>query len=80
MRNSGLSGWKKLRGIDALGLQAVWHRYRSDRLDRHYGDEWNVLLTAQVRKTQISARYARYEADRFATDTSKFWLQADWKY
>lgn len=73
-------GWKKLRGIDALGLQAVWHRYRSDRLDRHYGDEWNVLLTAQVRKTQISARYARYEADRFATDTSKFWLQADWKY
>jgi hypothetical protein len=73
-------GWKKLRGIDALGLQAVWHRYRSDRLDRHYGDEWNVLLTAQVKKTQISARYARYQADRFATDTSKFWLQADWKY
>lgn len=73
-------GWKKLGRIDALGLQAVWHRYQSDRLDQHYGDEWNLLLTAQVKKTQLSARYARYEADRFATDTSKFWLQADWKY
>lgn len=73
-------GWKKLGKIDALGLQAVWHRYQSDRLDQHYGDEWNLLATVQVKKTQLSARYARYEADRFATTTSKFWLQADWKY
>lgn len=73
-------GWKKLGRIDALGLQATWHRFQSDRLDQHYGDEWDLLATVQLKKTQLSARYARYEADRFATDTSKFWLQADWKY
>ncbi|MGN8000949.1 alginate export family protein [Sphingomonas sp. 22176] len=73
-------GWKKLGRIDALSLQAVWHRYQSDRLNQHYGDEWNLLATAKLRKTQLSARYARYEADRFAADTSRFWLQLDWTY
>ena len=73
-------GWKKLGRIDALSLQAVWHRYQSDRLNQHYGDEWNLLATAKLRKTQLSVRYARYEADRFATDTSRFWLQMDWAY
>ncbi len=73
-------GWKKLGGIDTLALQAVWHRYDSDRLHQHYGDEWNLLATAKLRKTQLSMRYARYEADRFAADTSRFWLQLDWAY
>lgn len=76
----GGHGWKKLGGIDTLSLQAVWHRYQSDRLDQHYGDEWNLLATAKLRKTQLSVRYARYEADRFAADTSRFWLQMDWVY
>jgi hypothetical protein len=76
----GGHGWKKLGGIDTLSLQAVWHRYQSDRLDQHYGDEWNLLATAKLRKTQLSVRYARYEADRFAADTSRLWLQMDWVY
>ncbi len=73
-------GWKKLGRVDALTLQATWHRFESDRLDRHYGDEIDLLATVKVKKTLLSARYARYEADRLATDTSKFWLQMDWSY
>lgn len=73
-------GWKKLGRVDALTLQATWHRFESDRLGQHYGDEWNLLATVQVKKAQLSARYARYMADRLATDTSKFWLQLDWSY
>ena len=29
-------------------------------------------------KVTASARYAHYDADTFATDTDKFWLQLDW--
>lgn len=73
-------GWKKLGRVDALTLQATWHRFQSDRLDRHYGDEIDILASVKVKKTLLSARYARYQADRLATDTSKFWLQLDWSY
>ncbi|WP_333574113.1 alginate export family protein [Sphingomonas sp.] len=73
-------GWKKLGRVDALTLQATWHRFESYRLGQHYGDEIDLLATAKVKKTAFSVRYARYDADRLATDTSKFWLQVDWTY
>lgn len=73
-------GWKKLGVIDALTLQAVWHRFRSDRLSRHYGDEIDLLASVKVKRTMLSARYARYDASRLGADSSKFWLQLDWSY
>ncbi|MBO9623816.1 MAG: hypothetical protein J7500_14000 [Sphingomonas sp.] len=62
----------------AVTLQANWHRFRSDRLVRHYGDELDLLASGKLGKTTISARYADYSAETFATDTRKFWLQLDW--
>ncbi|MEG3153169.1 hypothetical protein U1769_25080, partial [Sphingomonas sp. ZT3P38] len=61
-----------------VSVQAVWHRYESDRLTRHYGDEINLMASAKFGKTTASARFADYNADRFATDTQKYWLQLDW--
>jgi hypothetical protein len=69
-------GWAKA----GINLQASWHRFESDRLNRHYGDELNLLASVKVNKTIISARFAHYEADTFATDTQKVWLQADWTF
>lgn len=71
-------GWKKLAGFDLISIQAAWHRFDSDRLDLHYGDEVDLLLTAKLGRATLSARYADYDASRFATDTRKLWLQADW--
>ncbi|QGN55274.1 alginate export family protein [Novosphingobium sp. Gsoil 351] len=71
-------GVKKLGPLAAVTLQAAYHRFESDRLVRHYGNELDLLASAKLRKTTLSVRYADYNADRFATDTSKFWLQADW--
>ena len=73
-------GWgtKQLGGLRAVALSASWHRFRSDRLDLRYGSEWNLLASARMGRTLLSARYADYRADGFATDTRKFWLQADW--
>ncbi|RJG54887.1 hypothetical protein D0Z70_11015 [Sphingobium terrigena] len=73
-------GWKQLGPLSAVALQVVWHRFDSDRLDQHYGDEINLIASAKVKKTALSVRYAKYDAKTMATDTQKLWLQADWAY
>jgi len=73
-------GWSKLGKIDAISLQAAFHRFESDRLGQHYGDEIDLLASVKVRKATVSARFARYDASSFATDTRKFWLQLDWVF
>jgi hypothetical protein len=71
-------GWKAFGPAKAVSLQAVYHRFDSDRLDLHYGDELDLLASAKFGRVTISMRYAAYWAKQFATDTHKFWLQADW--
>jgi hypothetical protein len=71
-------GLKTGSRLGMIALQASYHRFDSDRLARHYGDELDLLASAKVGRTALSVRYADYRADRFATDTRKLWLQADW--
>lgn len=71
-------GLKAGSRLGTIALQASYHRFDSDRLARHYGDELDLLASAKVGRTALSVRYADYRADRFATDTRKLWLQADW--
>jgi hypothetical protein len=71
-------GWKQAGPFKGIALQAVYHRFASDRLARRYGDEVDLLASAKLGKTSLSARYADYQARGFATDTRKFWLQLDW--
>ena len=70
--------WKAVGPLKAVTLQAVYHDYRSDRAVRSYGDEIDLLASARLGKVTGSVRYAHYNADGFATDTDKFWLQLDW--
>ncbi len=74
------AGWggQALGPLRGVALQAVYHRYRSDRASRSYGDEIDLLASAKLGKVTAAARYAHYKADTFATDTDKFWLQLDW--
>lgn len=71
-------GWKKVGPADAITVSATWHRFDSDRLSQHYGNEWDLLASAKRGHATLSIRYARYQADRLLTDTRKIWLQADW--
>lgn len=71
-------GIRQLGPLSTVTLQAAYHRFESDRVVRHYGNEINLLASAKLKRTTISVRYASYEADRFATDTQKLWLQMDW--
>ncbi|WP_347304389.1 alginate export family protein [Croceibacterium sp. TMG7-5b_MA50] len=74
----GQRTFKAVGPADALSLQAAWHWYRSDRQQRPYGRELNLLASASFGKTALSARYAHYEAQSFASDSDRLWLQIDW--
>ncbi|MCW3847402.1 alginate export family protein [Sphingomonas sp. LB-2] len=66
--------------LKAVTLQATWHSFRSDRMDRPYGTELDLLGSAKLGRYTVSARYAGYESAGFATDTHKLWLQLDWAF
>ncbi len=70
--------WKKVGPLDAINVGATYHRFDSDRLDQHYGNEIDLIAGVKRGHYALSARYAHYKADKFATDTDKFWLQLDW--
>lgn len=74
-----LAATRPLHGrVSTLSLSATYHRFASDRVRRLYGDEIDLLATAKVQHYSFSARYARYAARSFATDTDKFWLALEW--
>jgi hypothetical protein len=53
----------------------AYHDFRSTRADMHYGSEWNAQFSVPLRPGwSLALKYADYDADRFATDTRKFWL------
>lgn len=76
------AGWgkKQIGKFNNVGVTAVWHTYDSDRLNQEYGDELNLIASAKVSKFVLTAKYADYRADSFATDTRKLWLQVDWVF
>ncbi|RED16313.1 alginate export family protein [Parasphingopyxis lamellibrachiae] len=56
-------------------FRIAYHDFRSTRADMHYGREWNAQFTVPLRPGwSVAVKYADYDADRFATDTRKFWL------
>jgi hypothetical protein len=80
---------KPMKGVDSIGLTAVYHRYDADRSvavvgRQHYGDEFGAQLLVKVKKYTLIAKYADYNAKEvapFATaDTKKFWLSAEWAF
>lgn len=61
-----------------ITLQAIYHRFDSDRNARRYGEEWDVQLGFKpLKRVAALIKYADYRAASFATDTRKLWLQLD---
>ena len=66
--------WKSKGVLSGYGVAATYHRFASDRLVRLYGEEVDAMGFVKRGRYTLAARVARYEARRFATDTTKFWL------
>ncbi|WP_336957961.1 alginate export family protein [Sphingobium aquiterrae] len=62
-----------------VSLLVAWHRFDSDRLSIDYGHEWDAQVGFKpARHVALLVKFADYQADRFATDTQKLWLQLDY--
>lgn len=72
------ASWKGRGRIKSYGLAATYHRFDSDRLSLHYGDELDLAATARIGRYAAAVRYARYHADSFATNTNKLFVTLDW--
>lgn len=71
-------GWKRLGFLDALSATAVYHDFKSDRLDIHYGTEGDLMLVGKWRRYSVMVAYADYSRDAFAASTRKLWVEADY--
>ena len=67
-------------GNAKLDWQLAWHDYAADG-GGSYGTEWNASLGFPVHgKVTGMVKLADYQADGFARDTTKFWLQLEWAH
>jgi hypothetical protein len=55
----------------------TYHRYDADFVSLHYGNEINAQIAAKWQRYTFTIKFADYDADRFATDTQKAWLQVE---
>lgn len=62
-----------------LNWNVAWHDYRADAGGR-YGREWNASLAFPLPAGLAGlVKVADYRADGFARDTTKLWLQVEWR-
>jgi hypothetical protein len=72
----GASKGFKVKALPGLKAAITYHKFEADFGGADYGDEINAVISFKVGKVGILAKYAKYNADSFAVDTEKFWLQA----
>ncbi|MDH7944054.1 uroporphyrinogen-III C-methyltransferase [Pseudohongiella sp. SYSU M77423] len=67
--------------VAGFALQLHHHDYQADVSGLDYGKEWNIQLGRAIGpRYTLTAKYARYTAEQFARDTSKFWLMAEARF
>ena len=64
--------------LDTVSATAVYHQFDSNRLNIDYGSEVDLQLQAKYQRFNFMLKYAGYNADRFATDTRKYWAELDY--
>ena len=72
-------------GVTFAGAQALvsYHKFDSDEGSVDLGDEIDLSLSRKFGAVVWTAKYAQYsmgDTNASFTDTSKFWLMADWNF
>lgn len=72
---------KATPAIAGASLRFAFHDFRSTRGDVHYGQEWNAMVAYPFTPWLTGMiKGARYDADSFATDTTKIWAQLEARF
>ena len=71
-------GW-----LSDLSVRAGYHQFWAERGSSHYGWEWDAGIFKKIAagpgNFELGLQYASYDADDFASDTSKLWLTLQFK-
>ncbi len=61
--------------VSSVNLMAVYHDFSADTGGADYGTELGLVASKTFKNMySVSAKYAGYRADTFATDTHKLWI------
>lgn len=63
--------------LKGLAVNGFYHDLSADVGGADYGSEFGLVAAAKVEKVNLTFKFADYNADGFATDTTKFWFQLD---
>ena len=62
--------------LDGTNITVVYHKFKSDIGSINYGTEIDASVSKKIfDQFTVLLKYAHYNADTFATDTSKLWFQ-----
>jgi hypothetical protein len=71
---------RSLRALDAFAAIASYHDFGAEHRSTDYGTELDLQLQAKWHRWTGIVKYASYDADTFATDTDKLWVQLEMVY
>ena len=61
--------------VKGTKLVLFYHQFDADASDQDYGSEWDAALIRSFAKNyQVILKIAHYNAESFATDTTKLWF------
>ena len=67
--------------IADIKLSATYHDLSADVGGQHWGSEIDLVAAYTINKNySVLAKFANYNADEYATDTNKLWLQLSAKF
>jgi len=64
--------------LGPVALQVVWHNFEAEAFSQDYGNEWDASATYKFgakKNYEALLKFADYQSDGYATDTTKIWLQ-----
>ncbi|MXO61000.1 hypothetical protein GRI89_15770 [Altererythrobacter salegens] len=70
----------KVKGLTVFNAAVVYHQFDSAFGGLDYGSEWDASFGFKVGPVALLAKYADFNSSGFASDTQKFWLQAEYSF
>jgi len=64
--------------VGPVALQLVWHDFQAEAFSQDYGSEWDASAAYKFgakKNYEAMLKFADYQADGFASDATKLWLQ-----
>ena len=67
--------------VKKIKLLGTFHLFNADHTSTKYGKELDLLAARKIAKNYIvGLKYANYMADKFATNTAKYWVWGEMKF